>query len=41
MSHTIALVERDALQHELETVFDASTAETLLRVFEMTAQRDD
>ncbi len=26
MSHTIALVERDALQHELETVFDASTA---------------
>ena len=34
MSHTMVLVERDALQRELEMMFDAPTAETLLQVFE-------
>ncbi len=34
MPHAMVLVERDVLQHELETVFDMRTTETLLRVLD-------
>jgi phage shock protein A len=35
----MVLVERDVLQHELETVFDAQTTETLLRVLDKVASQ--
>lgn len=39
MNHNMVLVERDVLQHELETVFDGQTTEALLRVLEKVASQ--
>ncbi len=39
MTQTMVLVERDALSHELEQVFDRQTTETLLRVLDNVASQ--